>query len=127
MSGIIQSNTCPTCGGVIFSFDFDKEKSMYKCKSCGHEFAAGVIDNDREMDPKDRIGGYMNQSGVELATNTLQGDRQIAEVVKNCVPQENLELAEDRKISSNKTEAAFYLCMTILMLIGLIAILFGSL
>ena len=123
MSGIIQSNTCPVCGGVIFSFDFDKEKSLYKCKSCGHEFAAGVVDNDRDLDPKDRIGGYMNQSGVELAADTLQGEQQVAEVVKNCIPQNNLELAEDRKISSNKIGLVFRLYVIVLMLIGFIAIL----
>ena len=122
MSGIIQSNTCPDCGGVIFSFDFDKEKGLYRCKTCGCEFAAGVVNNDREMDPKDRIGGYMNQSGVELAADTLQGEKQVAEVVKNCVPQENVDLADDVRIAPSPRQKILMILWTIFLLCGFCAI-----
>lgn len=125
MSSIIPSNHCPNCKGVIFSFDFDKEKNRYRCKTCGCEFEPQEPINDTDLDPKDRIEGYMNQSAAELHPVMLQGEQSVVNEnkISDSIPADNELKDEGSDESFERTKKALVMFFTVMGTLSLFAAL----
>ena len=128
MSSIIPSNHCPNCKGVIFSFDFDKEKNKYRCKTCGCEFEPQEPVNDADLDPKDRIGGFMNQSAAELHPAMLQGEQTVVNEnkVSDSRPADNELKDEGNDESFKEVKKALILFFTVMGFLNLLAALIST-